>query len=287
MTPKIVFAGVVQNASHFLPAILNNIERISSLASEAGYVFVENDSTDGTKLDLQNWGLTKENFQLISLDGLNQITARTVRLELLRNTYIEFIRQSPKLSKFEYLVIMDMDDIGVYPIDEAVFSEALNFLESAPIRAAVFANQLGTYYDMWALRSNELCPNDIWEEVLDYAHEYKVTDEEAFAETFAKKILTINPKNKHISVDSAFGGFGIYKMKFINANQNPYIGSKVKILRDESGQPVVLRTQICEHVHFHLGIRACGGEMYIFPSLINGKNFGVTFPPSAFRLMLF
>jgi hypothetical protein len=45
--------------------------------------------------------------------------------------------------------------------------------------------------------------------------------------------------------------------------------------------------QVCEHVHFHAGIKSQGGEMFIYPKLINGVNNGMSFPPSAFRGMLF
>ena len=189
--PKIIFAGAVQNGSKYLPAVLKNLENISKLASEAAYIFIENDSTDTTKLDLQAWGSTKLNFSLISLDGLNQIPVRTLRLEIVRNTYLELIKTDSKLRDFDFLVILDMDEVNAYQIDISNFSDAFNFLNGLTSRAAVFANQEGYYYDLWALRSNELCPVDVWQEVLDYAHFHKVSDEEAFSKTFDKRILSL------------------------------------------------------------------------------------------------
>jgi hypothetical protein len=287
MQPKIIFAGAVQNSAQHLSAIFQNIKGISKLASDVAYIFVENDSTDSTKFGLRNWGLNKSNFHLISLDGLNQIPARTVRLELVRNTYIELIKQDAYLRSFDFLVVMDMDEVNIHPIDINIFANALSFLGELSNRAAVFANQQGGYYDMWALRSNEYCPIDVWEEVLDYSHAYKVSDEKAFDDTFAKRILTFDIKKEGIEVDSAFGGLGIYKMKYVLGNQNPYVGSKIKLLKNEDGQLHVLRTQICEHVHFHQGLRSQLGSLYIFPSLINGVLSKASFNPSFFRSLLF
>ena len=285
--PRIIFAGAVQNGSKYLPSVLQNIENISRLASEVGYIFIENDSVDTTKADLKAWGSNKSNFNLVILDGLNQIPVRTVRLEMVRNTYLELIKTDSKLSNFDFLIILDMDEVNSYQIDINNFSDALNFLNNSASRAAVFANQQGGYYDLWALRSHELCPVDVWQEVLDYAHFHKVSDEEAFSKTLATRVLNLENYNDPIEVDSAFGGLGIYKMQFILGNINPYLGSKIKVLRNDGGQLQVLRTQICEHVHFHEGIKSQLGSLYIFPSLINGILPKASFNPSFFRSLLF
>ena len=267
--------------------MLKNLENISKLASEVSYVFIENDSTDTTKADLNAWGADKLNFNLISLDGLNQIPVRTLRLEIIRNTYLELIKTDSKLRSFDFMVVLDMDEVNSYQIDSNNFADALIFLNSSTLRAAVFANQKGTYYDLWALRSNELCPVDVWQEVLDYAHAHKVSDEEAFSKTFANRVFNLENYKEPIEVNSAFGGLGIYKMKFILDNVNPYLGSRIKILRNDSGQIQFLRTQVCEHVHFHDGIRSQLGSLYIFPSLINGISPKISFNPSFFRSLLF
>lgn len=287
MPSTIIFAGAVQNAESYLPSIFQNIQNLAKLFSRVGYIFVENDSTDKTKEMLNNWGNGKSNFNLINLDGLKAVPIRTVRLEIVRNACIETIRHSAELRAFDYLAILDMDDIGGYSIDIQVVSSAIEFLNNFPTRAAVFANQRGTYYDMWALRLSPQCPSDIWEDVLDYSIKYKCSDEVAFAEVFKKRVFSIEEFSEPIKVDSAFGGFGVYKMKYILNNPNPYLGSKIKIVPLDSGIPCYSRWQICEHVHFHAGIKNQGGEMFIYPKLINGVNYGVNFFPSTFRGLLF
>ena len=284
---KIIFAGAVQNGENHLPSVFQNIEVLSRLFSEVGYIFVENDSTDNTKQMLKEWGSDKPNFHLIDLDGLNTIPIRTIRLETARNAYLETIRHYSQLQDFNYLAILDMDEIGAYLINIQEVSNAIEFLNASSTRAAVFANQRGAYYDLWALRLIPQCPGDIWEDVLDYVIEHNCSDEIAFAETFAKRIFSIEESTEPIKVDSAFGGFGIYKMGYVLNNPNPYLGSKTKIVPLDDGTTCYAKWQVCEHVHFHAGIKSQGGEMFIYPKLINSVNFGINPHPSSFRMLLF
>ena len=287
--PKIIICGALQNCEKSLPKVFQNLENISSLAEDVGYIFVENDSMDNTKFLLKNFGRNKHNFNLINLDGLNAIPVRTIKLENIHNIYLETIRHNNVLKDFDYLVIIDMDKSGEYLINIQEISNAIEFLSSSPTRAAVFANQIGTYYDMWALRHPLKCPSDVWEEVLDCVIKYKYSDAHAFAETFEKKLFSIERSEDPIKVDSAFGGLGIYKMKFVLENPNPYLGYKIKTLYQEDGTLRYAKWQICEHVHFHAGIKSLGGEMFIYPSLINGDSHssGLNFTASAFRGLLF
>ena len=287
--PKIIFTGAVQNSANYLTSVFRNIQNISGLFSDVGYVFVENDSIDNTKQILKDWGEGKENFHIINLDGLKTISIRTIRLEIVRNTYLEIIKHYDKLRQFDYVIVLDMDNSGSYAIDPQEVTNAINFLNASPTRAAVFANQKGPYYDMWALRITPQCPGDIWEDVLDYVIKNKCPDEVAYIESFSKRIFSIEDSHDPIEVESAFGGFGIYKMKYILNNPNPYLGSKIKIVPLEDGTTWYARWQVCEHVHFHAGIKTQGGEMYIYPKLINGINKEGDFSPSpsAFRGLLF
>jgi hypothetical protein len=153
-------------------------------------------------------------------------------------------------------------------------------------RAAVFANQIGKYYDIWALREPNLCPGDAWEEVMDYVIQHKVSPEIAHDQTFAKRIHTFPVSMQPFEVDSAFGGLGIYKMNFILRNPNPYLGSKMKSAPSEDGSFRIARWQVCEHVHFNQGIRSLGGRLFIMPSLVNSDCTHSVFPPIAHLFFL-
>jgi len=284
---KVIFAGVARDCESYLPAVLRNIENMSKIFSDSAYMFVENDSKDNTKKILSDWGRDKAGFYLINLDGLKSIPVKTVRLEMARNAYLQTFKYYPELRDYDYVVIIDMDQSGEYVIDLLEISKALNFLAASPIAAAVFANQTGKYYDMWAYRSVPICPGDIWEDVLDYKLSNNCSDQVAFDEMFAKRVFVIEPQSDPIKVDSAFGGFGIYKMRYVLNNPNPYLGYKTKLISQGDGKLLYARWQTCEHVHFHTGIKSQGGEMYILPSLINGDSSDLRFSVAVAGNLLF
>jgi hypothetical protein len=99
---------------------------------------LENDSTDNSKAILSNWGTGRANFNLLNFDGLNNLGVRTVKLEILRNSYIECIRTFKNLREYDLVVMMDMDNVGAWPIDLKEFSKALEFLLADKKRAASF-----------------------------------------------------------------------------------------------------------------------------------------------------
>ena len=114
---------------------------------------------------------------------------------------------------------------------------------------------------------------------MDYkAAHPEVTDEEAFNQTFKKRVHTFSPSERPFEVDSAFGGLGIYRMSYILKNPNPYLGSKIKSLPSQDGVFKVSRRMICEHVHFNKGIKNLGGKLYVWPSLINSEIRDPVFP---------
>jgi hypothetical protein len=283
---RAIFVGCAKNCQNHLQSVLENIERIASLFGESAFIFVENDSIDLTKTIFNNWAKGKKNFCLLNLDGLDAIQQRGLRLEIARNSYLEYIRGSSKLVGFDYLFVLDLDEVNSTTINLMHIENALGFLEQKPDYSGVFANQIGIYYDMWTLRHPDLCPQDIWEEVFDYTFKNDAPDEIAFNETFKRRLFSLSPDANPVEVDSAFGGLGIYKLNYVLKNKNPYLGSKVKLLQ-KSNQFKIARWQVCEHVHFNLGIRNLGGKLFIFPQLVNANTEGIYFPPSAYRAYLF
>jgi hypothetical protein len=286
---RAIFAACARNCATHLPAVLRNMERLSSLFADCAFVFVENDSTDATRAILEQWGARRRHFHLFKLDGLAaRIPQRTVRLEVARNACTAFIRITPELIGFDYLVVMDCDEVTEREIALPRVTRALEFLELEEAHAGVFANNIGPYFDMWALRQNPLCPGDVWEEVVDYSLSHDVPDAVAFHETFEKKMLSFDPSRDPIEVDSAFNGFGIYKMGFVRENRNPYLGYKTKAIV-RAGQSGVVRLQTCEHVHHNLGIRSAGGRLFILPylTLFEGVSGKLPLPVNAWRSLVF
>lgn len=280
---KAVIVGCLKNSANFLPNVVQNLDKLAELFEDVAFIFIENDSTDTTKTTLSAWGQKQKSFRLFSLDGLDGYEPnRTLRLEIARNAYIEAIQQDPSLHDYEHMIVMDMDDRGAYPLSSEALSSALHFLNEKSERAAVFANQSVKYYDLWALRHPQLCPFDFWHEVLEQAL-HVASDQEAFDKVYAQVPKCIPVDTQPIQVESAFGGLGIYKMRYVLNNKSRYIGHEYKYFVGDS--MVFSKLQTCEHVSFHHGISAQGGQMYILPYLVNSDQ-DTGFNPSAFRTIV-
>lgn len=283
---SILFAGCARDCARFLPLVLKNIERISTLSSESACAVFENDSADATSEILSNWGNGQANFILANYDGLGRLPQRTERLALARNSLVEIIRAWTISARFEFVFMLDFDDAAASELDLAQISRAIEWMKSQGDVAAVFPNQIGTFFDMWALRHGSYCPGDIWEEVLDYKLAHACDSAAAFEATFKKRAFALRPDSPPLQVDSAFGGLGIYRLDYYLRNKNPYLGHKVKLI-GKAGKPSIVRLQQCEHVHFHLGLRNLGGKLFVMPGLINGDATGKQIQPSFVDTLIF
>lgn len=284
---QIVFAGCARDCARHLPAVFESLDRLGPAFGECAYVFAENDSRDGTRQALAAYGQDKPRFASLTLHGLSvSAPQRTVRLAVARNAVIACLRQWDEVREFDYLLLLDLDDIGIHALHPDALARALGWMAQRADVAAIFPNQLGPYYDLWALRHPTLCPGDVWEEVLDHKLAQACDDSTAYAATFARRLFTLAPDAPPLEVDSAFGGLGVYRLADVLRNPHPYVGDRVKILRD--GRSVcALRWQQCEHVHFHAGLRRAGRRLFVLPDLINAETQDIGFAPSAFRTMSF
>src|SRR5215475_6590300 len=247
-----VVVGCARNCEPFLFDVLQNIDRLTKLYFNVASILVENDSADDTSKLLQAWLSHRPHSHLISLTGLAaQEKRRTARLAIARNAYVTMLNTAC-LSHFDHLVVLDFDSANTTPISEKSFAEAMRFLDSCDRNAGVFANQL-PYYDIWALRHDSWCPGDCWSEVENrpaYLPQHRAVER-----YFQQRQIEIDPNARPVPVRSAFGGLGIYKMKF--ARSARYVG----VLPDGS--------EVCEHVAFNRDVALAGGILYIFPKLLN------------------
>ena len=95
--------------------------------------------------------------------------------------------------------------------------------------------------------------------------------------------MIYNFKRDHppILVDSAFGGFGIYRMKNVLNNENMYEGTQKINLIFKNNVMKEINFQRCEHVNFNLGFIKQEVKLYILPYLINGEFKDLWFSPQA------
>lgn len=284
---KVVFAGCARDCSTHLPETIKNIRSYSKLFKESYTLIVENGSKDKTK-EILNQNLNENDIFLFRED-LNQLPNRGQRLESARNIIIDTIRDNEKLKNCDLFVVIDLDDVGTYKINDQDILKAVEFLFSKKKIGAVFANQLGTYYDMWTLRDQRYCKNDFWVEVLQLLIKNKNLAEQISKDNFIevkkriidKKTISFDVNMPPILVESAFGGFGMYKMKNVINNKQKYIGVQNIEVISKDKKKIKLKYQKCEHVNFNQGIVEQNLELYILPFLINRGYRELTFSPQA------
>jgi hypothetical protein len=140
---------------------------------------------------------------------------------------------------------------------------------------------------MWTLRHKDYCPDDFWVDVVKYITKRiklvdKITAElfkEASRNIIEKKTYTFDKKMPPIKVESAFGGFGIYKLNYALNNKRKYQGAQYIDLEFKSGEKKRIKYQQCEHVNFNQGLVDQDLELYILPNLINRDMATNVFSP--------
>jgi hypothetical protein len=117
---------------------------MARLFKQSACIFVENDSRDATKQQLQSWCAGEPAARIVSLDGLADAHSQlTLRLARARNEYLKIIKSEYR--DFDYMFVLDCDDANAQVIEIDSVIEAIGFLAQEPDRAAVFSNAKGTY----------------------------------------------------------------------------------------------------------------------------------------------
>lgn len=252
--PKTVLVvGCARNVASTLPRVMANIEALDGSLRVLRCVIVENGSTDGTKEWLERWAAADPRHKVVSLDDeIGHLERRTERLAVARNRCLAEIR-AVGVEDAGTLIVADLDSVNAEPWDLGALRRACAFLHARASTAGVFAVQKGRYYDVWALRHAKWCPSDCWRQVDCYSRLLgKCRAQKIFVHSRQRAIAT---GAAPIRVRSAFGGLALYKTSF--AMQAFYVGV------ENNGR------QICEHVAFNERICRLGGELYIFPELMN------------------
>lgn len=215
------------------------------------FFLVESDSSDNSLDVLNRLAQVKENFSFVSMGSLKKHhPKRTDRIAVCRNRCLEELDNNPIYKGIDLIVVADFDGVNTLLNKEAVRScwEITDW-------DVCTANQKGTYYDVWALRHNLLCPND-WNEVYRFlTSSLKMGSIEAKKKTMEARLISIPKDSDPIEVESAFGGLAIYKRKSIEGKR--YSGLT------ETGE------EICEHVPLHQQMRNSGSNIYINPKMVN------------------
>ena len=199
----------------------------------------------GTARNLEK-SLPKEIPKLIeSLETEFELKVFIVESDSDDSTIMELSRLKELFPNSEYIIVADLDGVNskLKSIDVTIAMK-LNIDWDA-----LMANQSAPYYDLYALRHDQLMPRnfliDIENAVGRSSHLRK--------ELIWKRMIRIDPNKEPILVKSAFGGLAIYK-KWI-FERFDYGDSKI--------------SNECEHVYLNLKACESGAKLFIVPSLIN------------------
>ena len=263
--------GCARDCGKYLPSVFQNVNQLRPWFADVQLRLLENDSQDDTVDQIRTYAAVFDSLRWRQLPGLEQQgLVRTERMAHLRNALLAWIRSDCLWSASDLVLMLDWDEVNAQPWQVEHWPELLRAFLSRPQQAAVFANQKGPYYDLWALRHVTRMPHDPWQRVFDlHCRQPLLSDQELIERAYLPLVFTLDPKSSPESVESAFGGLGFYKASWLDRNRSVYSGVVSRWLGESDYSSRLIRWQVAEHVSFHAGLRALGGSLWICPSLIN------------------
>jgi hypothetical protein len=174
---RAAICGLTRNNRWELPRMRGLIESLGCLFEGYEVILVENDSNDGTKQYLRRWARQDRHVRLLSQNYHLQKRPSHGFLADLRNKYVELVMEGwveagGERQPFEYMLALDMDllDIDIdsvrrmFPEANGAASLVMPGAEYTSLGgmhdwAMIGANGMtrnGRYYDVFALRTNEV-----------------------------------------------------------------------------------------------------------------------------------
>jgi len=246
---QVLVVGLVRNASITIDTDINRLLLALGSFGRVSWLLIESDSTDRTVSDLHRLAKCVSGFRFLSLGRLQPFfPLRTQRIAHCRNAYLEALEQDPDYADIDVVLMADFDGINTLVNDAAILS-----CWARDGWDVCTANQVGPYYDIWALRHEQWSPND-YRSAYEFLAGHGVKTEQALQAALLAKMITIPDKNPWIAVDSAFGGLAVYRRDLLHGLRYTGLGA--------DGQ------EVCEHVSMHAQIRSRGGRIYINPGMI-------------------
>jgi hypothetical protein len=249
----VLVVGTIRNCAEH---VAGQVARIGSALrgfARVQWLLIESDSTDATVSTLAEIAGRDANFAHMSLGNLSErLPLRTERIAFCRNAYLEQIRVNERYAGAEFVIVADFDGVNSLLTEESIAS-----CWRRDDWDVCVANQRGRYYDIWALRHAAWSPNDCWAQYR-FLNRYGVSHAKAWAACVGSRMVQIPGDAEWIEVDSAFGGFAIYRREALLHGRYTGLDS--------------LGGECCEHVTLHHDLKAHGCRIFINPALINGHS---------------
>tara|TARA_B100000674_G_scaffold377220_1_gene319746 strand:+ start:88 stop:933 length:846 start_codon:yes stop_codon:yes gene_type:complete len=206
---KAIICSTIKNEEKNLNSFFKFLDKIIYTFEDYYIILVESDSIDDTfkkaKKKLLNY---KGKVIRIKTDHLK---LRTDKISLCRNAYLKLIKQDINLSNYDFMIVADADRVNKNINKVSI----LNSINNAPKDwAGIFANQKFIYYDIWPLRIKNYIENDCYQDFIKLS-ETNSTKKAYYLAVFKKFFFIKKFQDRFIKVNSAFGGFGIYRIKEI------------------------------------------------------------------------
>lgn len=249
---NLLIAGTGRNVAATIEVEIDRLKSACRHFKSIQILVIESDSLDTTVNILTRLEKKIDGFKYISLGVLeNKIPSRVQRIAYCRNQIVNAVRSDPAYALVDFIAMADLDGLNTLMSDEKIES----CWDVGQAWDVVTANQLDFYYDIYALRHQHWSPVDC----LIQQQQLEVVigrDPSVNLAVWAKQVQ-LKPDNRFIEVDSAFGGFAIYKRAAFLAGS--YEGVENGI-------------EVCEHVPFHRALRNAGYRIFINCGLVNCKR---------------
>jgi len=251
---KIIICAILKNEEKNLNNFFKIIKKIKNFFLNYYIILVESDSNDKTYL-ISKKLIKNFNGEIIKIKT-KKIWQRTKKMEHCRNIYIQTIHKKNFLKKFDYLIVLDVDNVN----NLLKLSNIKNCLKKIPKNwIGVFPNQKFIYYDLYALRIKKYFDFDCFEKMISSLKLLRPNI--SYYKNIFKNFFIINKfKKRFIKVDSAFGGMGIYKLKYVLNKKYSSLNGKY-----------------CEHVFFNKSLLKKNNFLYIDKKLINSYGLNEHF----------
>lgn len=240
-TKTLCIVGTCQNVEPFLSQVLANFTTIASWWKECKIVIYENDSIDNTAALLHEWKSKGGHIEIVQETNLrDRYPNRVERLAYIRNRLLHYV---PPF--FDYMFMVDMDDLFAKPVQKASFEACFELKSWSVMTAAT-----DWYYDIWALRVPGLIEFDCWQE---YYRLQRIgrSEQQAKFDAIEKYREIMSHQKDIVLVHSAFNAGALYKISDIRSCCR-FVGKLNGI-------------EICEHVPFQACIRSHGSRILFNP----------------------
>ncbi len=246
---SILVTGLARDVAKFLPRELNRIEKgLNDIFEIVNFLIIESDSKDNTEKVLEEIKNERNNFNYKSLGVIESILPNRIqRLAFCRNIYVKELRENKLYKDVDFVAIVDFDIKN-----NRLRLNELKKLIGEQSWDAVFANQTGRYYDIYALRKKGWVENDCFADYKKFSISMSSQDAKELA--IWSKMRKIGKNSPLIPVDSAFGGLGIYR-------KNVFMNFDYSLLNEQIHES--------EHVSLHKKITNSNGLLFIVPNMTN------------------